>query len=51
MGENLKLARIRHNLTTIQVAELANISRNTLYMLEKGNPTYLMEDFLMYCAF
>jgi len=32
-----KLARKRRNLTTIQVAERANISRNTLYLLEKGN--------------
>jgi len=37
LGENIKLARKRRNLTTIQVAERANISRNTLYLLEKGN--------------
>lgn len=36
-GENLKLARKRRNLTTIQVAERAGISRNTLYLIEKGN--------------
>ena len=36
MGENIKLARKRRNLTTIQVSERANISRNTLYLLEKG---------------
>ena len=36
LGENLKLARKRRNLTAIQVAERANISRNTLYLLEKG---------------
>jgi transcriptional regulator with XRE-family HTH domain len=36
-GENVKLARKRRQLTTIQVAERANISRNTLYLIEKGN--------------
>ena len=36
LGENLKLARKRRKLTTTQVAERANISRNTLYLLEKG---------------
>lgn len=38
LGENIKLARKRRNLTTIQVAELANIGRNTLYLIEKGSP-------------
>ena len=37
LGENIKLARKRRKLTTIQVAERATISRNTLYLLEKGN--------------
>ena len=37
-GENIKLARKRRKLTTIQVAERADISRNTLYLIEKGNP-------------
>jgi len=32
------LARKRRKLTTIQVAERAGISRNTLYLIEKGNP-------------
>lgn len=36
-GENVKLARKRRNLTAIQVAERADISRNTLYLIEKGN--------------
>ncbi len=38
VGENIKLARKRRRLTAIQVAERASISRNTLYLLEKGNP-------------
>jgi transcriptional regulator with XRE-family HTH domain len=37
-GENIKLARKRRKLTTIQVAERADVSRNTLYLIEKGNP-------------
>jgi transcriptional regulator with XRE-family HTH domain len=37
-GENIKLARKRRKLTTMQVAERADISRNTLYLIEKGNP-------------
>jgi len=38
MGENIKLARKRRNLTSIQVAERAGINRSTLYHIEKGNP-------------
>ena len=37
VGENIKLARKRRKLTTIQVAERANIDRSTLYKIEKGN--------------
>src|SRR5580698_8743280 len=36
VGENIKLARKRRRLTTIQVAERANIDRSTLYEIEKG---------------
>lgn len=38
-GENIKLARKRRKLTTIQVAERAGIDRTTLYNIEKGNPS------------
>lgn len=38
MGENFKLARKRRKLTTAQVAERADISRSTLYLIEKGDP-------------
>jgi transcriptional regulator with XRE-family HTH domain len=37
LGENIKLARKRRKLTTIQVAERAGIDRSTLYEVEKGN--------------
>ncbi|CAD0006097.1 hypothetical protein FLAT13_03125 [Flavobacterium salmonis] len=37
MGENIKLARKRRKLTTTQLAERADISRSTLYLIEKGN--------------
>ncbi len=42
MGENLKLARKRRNLTTIQVAERAGIARSTLYLIEKGDASVAM---------
>jgi len=37
LGENIKLARKRRKLTTVQVAERAGIDRTTLYHIEKGN--------------
>lgn len=37
MGENIKVARKRRKLTTTQVAERADISRSTLYLIESGN--------------
>jgi len=39
LGENIKLARKRRKLTTVQVAERADIVRTTLYQIEKGNPS------------
>jgi len=38
LGENIKLARKRRKLTTIQVSERAGVDRKTLYKVEKGNP-------------
>ena len=35
-GENIKLARLRRKLGVEQVAERANISRMTLFYIEKG---------------
>lgn len=42
LGENIKLARKRRKLTTIQVAERAAINRSTLVEIEKGNPSVSM---------
>lgn len=42
MGENIKVARKRRKLTTTQVAERADISRSTLYLIESGNPSVAM---------
>lgn len=39
LGENIKLARKRRKLTTMQVAQRANINRTTLYHIEKGKPS------------
>ena len=39
LGENIKLARKRRRLTTIQVSERARIDRTTLYQIEKGTPS------------
>lgn len=39
LGENIKLARKRRHLTTVQVSERAGIDRSTLYEIEKGSPS------------
>jgi transcriptional regulator with XRE-family HTH domain len=41
-GENIKLARLRRKLSTEQIAERANISRPTLWSIEKGSGTVAM---------
>ena len=38
-GENIKLARLRRNISTSLQAERAGISRPTLSMIEKGSPS------------
>jgi len=63
VGENIKLARKRRRLTTLQVSERAGIDRSTLYHIEKGNSSVslgayfnvlrvlgLQEDFLKLAA-
>lgn len=37
LGENIKLARLRRKLTAEQTANRANISRKTLWHVEKGS--------------
>lgn len=38
MGEQIKLARLRRNLSAALVAERAGISRASLWKVESGNP-------------
>ncbi len=45
VGENIKLARKRRSLTTIQVSERAGIDRTTLVRVEKGDPRVSMGAF------
>lgn len=35
-GENIRLARLRRKLSTMQISERAGIGRNTLYDIERG---------------
>lgn len=39
MGEQIKLARLRRDISTELVAERAGISRATLWKVEKGSPS------------
>ena len=42
MGEQIKLARLRRNLSAELVAERAGISRSSLWKVEKGDPSVAM---------
>lgn len=42
MGNQIKLARLRRNLSVEVVAERAGISRATLWSVEKGSPSVAM---------
>jgi transcriptional regulator with XRE-family HTH domain len=42
LGENIKLARLRRKLSAEMVAERADISRATLWQIEKGAPSVAM---------
>lgn len=42
LGQNLRMARLRRQISAQQVAERANISRSTLWMIEKGSPAVAM---------
>ena len=37
LGEQLRYARLRRDLTTVQIAERAGIARTTLVKIEKGD--------------
>lgn len=39
LGENIKLARLRRNISAEQMAERASISRATLWHIENGKET------------
>ena len=39
MGEQIKIARLRRDISAQLVAERANISRATLWNIEKGSPS------------
>lgn len=39
MGEQIRLARLRRNLSTELISERANISRATLWAIESGSPS------------
>ena len=42
MGEQIKLARLRRNLSAELIAERAGISRSSLWKVESGNPAVAM---------
>lgn len=39
LGEDITVARKKRRISTVSMAERAFISRNTLYKLERGDPT------------
>jgi len=47
LGENIKLARLRRKLSSVQVAERANISRPTVVAIEKGSPSVSIGSYLL----
>ena len=47
MGEQIKMARLRRNLSAELVAERAGISRATLWAVEKGTPTVAIGTYAM----
>ncbi len=46
LGKNIKLARLRRKLRAEQTAESANISRSTLWAIEKGSPSVAIGSYL-----
>ncbi len=45
-GENLRLARLRRNVTSALQAERAGISRATLSQIEKGSPSVSLASYM-----
>ena len=50
VGEQIRLARLRRKLPSELVAERANISRQTLWKIEKGNSSVCMGMYLKVLA-
>lgn len=46
VGENIKLARLRRKYSADQVAERANVSRYTIWQIEKGAPSVSIGHYL-----
>ena len=46
LGENIKLARLRRKLSTSAISERADISRSTLWQVEKGSPSVAIGTYL-----
>lgn len=46
LGENLKLARLRRNISSVLQAKRAGISRQTLSMIEKGSPSVALGSYV-----
>jgi transcriptional regulator with XRE-family HTH domain len=46
LGENLRLARLRRDLSSVQVAERAGISRSTLVKIEQGDEGVAIGNYL-----
>jgi transcriptional regulator with XRE-family HTH domain len=46
LGERLKLARLRRELSTVLFAERLGISRDTLSRLEKGDPNIALGTYM-----
>ena len=47
MGEQIKLARLRRELSATLVSERADISRSTLWKIEKGDPSISIGAYVM----
>ncbi|MGL4596293.1 MAG: helix-turn-helix domain-containing protein [Bacteroidia bacterium] len=42
LGEQIKLARLRRQISVMQVAERAHVSRSSVWLVEKGAPSVAM---------